>query len=239
MPPASTTDLTAVIVMDRVAALMNDAAKTSYTYTAQLPYLNMALDELQELFELNNIPVTNQTAAFITVPIGIKAINPEIGYPPNTPPNYPRDLVEIQGLYERLGGTVDPFIPMTQREFLPHAIDDLPTQSLTYWIWQDQRIKFIGALADREVKIDYIKTIFPREVVASSSIGIINAKGFLYYRTAALCSMFIGENASRGEELNGLATLSLDRITGISIKGKQAIMTRRRPFMAGYKTRGF
>lgn len=236
---ASTTDLTAAQVMDRSASLMNDTPKTVYTYVAQLPYLNMAVDELQEIFELNNIPITNQTSAFILVPVGTTQINPLTGYPPNTAPNYPNDLVEIQGLYERQAGSNDPYIPMTQREFLPHAIDNLPTESLVYWIWQDQRIKFIGALLPREVKLDYIKKIFPNEMVSSSAIGVINARGFLYYRTAALCSLFIGENASRATELNGFATLALDRITGISIKGKQAIMTRRRPFMAGYKSRGF
>jgi len=236
----STTDLTAAQVMDRSASLMNDTAKTVYTYVAQLPYLNMAVDELQEIFELNNIPVTNQTQSPpITVAAGIIVINPLIGYPPNTAPNYPIDLVDIQGLYERLAGSTEPFIPMTQREFLPHSLDNLPTESLGYWIWQDQRIKFIGSSIAREVKIDYIKKIFPDELVSSSAIGIINARGFLYYRTAALCSQFIGENSSRASELNTFATLALDRITGIGIKGKQAIMTRRRPFMATYKSRGF
>jgi len=234
----STTDLTAAQVMNRSASLMNDTAKTVYTYVAQLPYLNIAVDELQELFELNNIPVTNQTTAFIAVPAGVVQIEPIENAGPGIV-TYPNDLVEIQGLYERLGGSTEPFIPMTQREFLPHSLDNLPTESLGYWIWEDQKIKFIGALLPREVKLDYIKKLFPDELNASSAIGIINARGFLYFRTAALCSQFIGENTTRATELNNFATLALDRITGIGIKGKQAIMTRRRPFMATYKSRGF
>lgn len=235
----ATTELTAAQVMDRSASLMNDTPKSTYTYVAQIPYLNMAIDELQEYFELNNVPITNQTSVVIQVNVGVTQINPKVGYPPNTFPTYPADLVEIQGLYERLKTSNEPFVPMTQREFLPHLLDDLPVSSLIYWIWQDQRIKFIGATTNRDVKLDYIKKIFPDQLVETSSIGIINARSFLYFRTAALCSQFIGENPTRASELNTFAVAALERVTGISVKGKQSIITRRRPFMASYKTRGY
>ena len=52
---STTADLTAAQVMDASASMLNDTAKTSYTYVAQIPYLNMALRELQEFFELNNV----------------------------------------------------------------------------------------------------------------------------------------------------------------------------------------
>lgn len=236
----ATTDLTAAQVMNRAASLMNDTAKTTYTFTAQLPYLNMAFDELQEYFEWNNIPITNQTTSpAINIPIGTIVINPVHGWPPNDAPNYPHDLVEIQRLWERLAGSTDPFLPMTRREFLPHMLDDIQVDSLTFWIWQDQRIKFVAAQTAREVKIDYIKTLFISELEASSSIGVINARSFLYYRTAALCSQFIGENKTRADDLNNFAIMALDRVMGISTKGRQAITTRRRPFMANYRMRGY
>lgn len=231
----ATTSLTAALVMDRSASLMNDTAKTVYTYVAQLPYLNMAADELEEAFELNNIPITNETSAVINVDIGVVIIGP-VGI---TIPFYPTNLIEIQQIWERLQGSTDPFIPMTRKEFLPHTLDDLPIDSLVYWIFQNQRIKFIGALTDREIKLDYIKALIPEELIATSSIGIINARSFLYFRTAALCSQFIGENKTRADELNNFAMLALDRSMGISTKGRQAITTRRRPFMAAYKSRGF
>lgn len=226
--------------MDKAASLMNDTAKTQYTYVAQLPYLNMAFDELQESFELNNIPVTNQTTSpIIVVPIGTLMIGPVDGIGATGPPNYPVDLVEIQGVYERLTGSNDPFVPVHQREFLPHALDNLPAEALQYWIFQDQRIKFVGALTSRDVVIDYIKAIFPNDITVSTVIGVINARSFLYYRTAALCSQFIGENKTRADDLNTMAMLALDRVTGIGVKGKQSIMTRRKPFMGAYKRRSF
>lgn len=225
--------------MDKAASLMNDTAKTTYTYTAQLPYLNMAFDELQEMFELNNIPTTNKTSAAITVPIGTTAIGPIDGEGMTVAPNYPIDLVEIQGLYERLSGSSDPFVKVTQLEFLPHSIDVMPVAAIQYWSFENQQIRIIAALTARQVKLDYVKTLFQDDLTSASVIGIINARSFLYYRTAALCSQFIGENEHRASQLNSFAELAVDRATGISIKGKQAITTRRRPFMSSYKRRSF
>lgn len=225
--------------MDAAASLMNDTAKTVYTYTAQMPYLNMALRELQEHFQLNNIPVSNETSAGITVPIGTTEITPVDGTGSGGSLHYPSDLIEIQGIYERLSGTTNPFIPLIKREFLPHPVDDLPSESLMYWIWEGQVIKFIGATTEREVKLDYIKTVFPRVVNSADKLGVINAETFLFYRTAALCTRFIGENPDRSGELNDLAILALDRVTGIESKARQSINTRRKPFMAAYKRRSF
>jgi hypothetical protein len=234
-----TSSYTASDVMDKVAALMNDVAKTAYTYTAMQPYLNMALDELQESFQLNNIPIYNATTASIIIPVGTKAINAVDGPGVGTTPLLPADIIEIQGMYERLSGSNDPYIPMVPREFLPHALDDLPTEALQYYSYQGQRILFIGALTPRDVKIDYIKAIITADTIPTTVIGVIDAKSFLYYRTAALCSQFIGENATRAAELNSNAVMSLDRVTGIGVKGKQSIQTRRRPFMSAYKRRSF
>lgn len=234
------TSLTAASIMNSVASLMNDTARTTYTYDAQMPYLNMALVELQESFQQNNIPVTNETSSSpITIAIGIKEVGPFDGIGAGVTPTYPQDLVEIQGIYERLAGTTNSYIPLVKREFLPHAINDIPSESLLYWIWEGQRIRFIGATTPREIIIDYIKTIFPKITNQAAVLGVINAETFLFYRTAGLCSQFIGENKSRADELNLFASLALDRVTSIGTKAKQSINTRRRPFMAAYKRRTF
>src|SRR5260221_12044407 len=132
------TSLTAANVMDKAASLMNDTLKTVYTYAAQMPYLNMALNELEEHFQLNNIPVTDKTSDSITVPIGTTEISAFDGIGVGVAPTYPQDLVEIQGLYERLSGTANSFTPVVKKDFLPHALDGLPTSSLQFWSWQNQ-----------------------------------------------------------------------------------------------------
>jgi hypothetical protein len=68
---------------------------------------------------------------------------------------------------------------------------------------------------------------------------MINSRSYLSYKTAALCAMFIGENESRAKILNDQADEAMERLEGISNKGRQQIMTRHRPFRAAYKSRGY
>lgn len=228
------TSLTAASVMDSSASLMNDTAKTVYTYVAQIPYLNMALIELSGHFQLNNIPVTNETSAAITIPIGTTEICAFDGVGAGPLPHYPQDLIEIQELGERTSGSGDKFSPVSKRESLSNLT---PSDVIRIWAWEGQKIKFAAVTAVREVELKYIKTLFLKVTNQAQVLGVIDAEAFLYYKTAALCSMFIGENESRAEALNGLAIQALDTALGIGTKSKQNIVTRRKPFMSSYKRR--
>ena len=212
-------------VMDASASLLNDTARSMFTYAVQLPYLNIALGELRESLEQNNVQVTDSTNTSVLVPIGTTQI------PLSQLPN---DLIEIQQLYERTEGeTNQDYIPMTRLEFLPPY--EVQTTDLIYWTWQNQTINFIGALSARQLRIDYVSDQLPKIIDPTDPISVINAKTFLIYRNAALCAEFIGENATRATSLNNDAQLAYDRFMSINVKGKQAIATRRRPFMASWR----
>lgn len=218
-------------IMNRSAVLLNDSTLSSFTYVAQIPYLNMAIDELQEILEENNVPITNKVSSILSIVVGITTINS------TTTPALPTDLIEIQALYERLSGTTDSFLPMERREFLPEITTI--TSELQYWAWIGEEIKFIGANTNRDVKIEYVASKITAVTSSTNTIAVINSKSFLAYRTAALCAAFIGENPNRSAELNVHAQNAIERMVNISTKSRQAIVTRRRPFMASYKNRGF
>jgi hypothetical protein len=229
-------DLTAAQVMAKSASLLNDTARTNYTYAAQLPYLQIALQELQEMFELNGIPVTQLTSAVIQINAGVtEIVYNAAGTPTN--PSLPDDFVEPQQLWERLRDT-NPYAPMFRRDYLPHGVEDIQRNSFIYFVWQDQKIIVLPSIQNNDIKIDYIKQLFENLVDENSLINIVNARTFLEYRTAALCAEFIERNLTSAGGLNNYAVLGLDRVTGISSKSKQTIMTRRRPFRSGYKRRG-
>lgn len=233
-------DLLGADVMAISASLLNDTARTNYTYAAQSPYLRIALQELRELFELNNIPVTQLTSPVIQVNAGVTSIDYNA---PGTPtqPALPNDFVEAQQLWERARDT-DPFIPMTRRDYLPHSLEGVDVNQFIYWVWEAQAIKFLPANQNNDIKIDYIRQLFPdagSPVDENTQINVVNAATFLEYRTAALCAEFIERNLTSSNGLNSYAVLGLDRVTGISSKSKQTIMTRRKPFRAGYKRRGW
>ncbi len=218
------------------ASLMNDTAQTVYTDAAQLPYLNMALDDLQEIFELNNIPVTNEKSSALTVAAGVTVIAFS-----GTTPTLPAGLIEIQQLWERTTGVI-PWVPMTRKEFIPNSREDQNITQFLIWSWIDQEIRLVESTASNDLKIDYIKSIFATPIAIGDiavDLPIINVKQYLGFRTGALCAMFIAENETRAGVLNGEAELALDRELGIPIKGRQAITTRRQPFQSRYRRGGY
>ena len=236
----SAVDLIGGNIMDVSASLLNDTAKTVYTYTAQKPYLRLALQELRELYELNNIPVTQATSVVVQINAGVTAIvYNATGTPTN--PKLPDDLVEPAQLWERARG-IDPYVPMSKRDYLPHDLEGVQANCFIYYTWNGQQIEVLPANQNNDIKIDYIKQMFPDAGAAideNTSIAVVNAASFLEYRTAALCAEFIERNSTSSNSLNASALLAIDRATGIGVKGKQNIMTRRRPFRAAYKKRGW
>lgn len=230
----STSDLTAEQVMDGSAALLNDTAQSVYTDTIQIPYLNLALDELQEIFQLNNIPATDEQSAVINVPSGFTAIKFNV----TNGPQLPSDLVEPLKLWEREEDT-DPFVPMTRVNSFPHELEGNEITQFQWYKWEAQEIRFLEANRDNDIKMDYTRRLFVPIVVKENPINIINAKTFLEYRTAGLCAEFIGENKTRASDLNVFASLAIDRATGIGTKGRQASIVRHRPFRSSYKRRSY
>ena len=128
---------------------------------------------------------------------------------------------------------------MSRRDYIPHQFEGTTTSKFSFYVWENQIIKFLPSNQSNDIKIDYIKDIFTPLVDETSLINVINAATFLEYRTAGLCAEFIERNLASANSLNTYAIMALDRATGIGVKGKQTILTRRRPFRAAYKKRGF
>jgi hypothetical protein len=199
----------------------------------------MSLDELQEIFEQNNIPSTNEVSAVLTIPASALPGVTTISF--STVPALPSNLIDIQQVWERLTNT-DPFFPMTRVDFLPHYLEGILVSQLQYWAWINQTIQVPNSEQSNDIKLDYIKSIFATPILINqinTNLGTQykNVKMYLGYKTAALCSMYIGENETRASTLNNQAEEALSRSLGISIKGQQSINTRRRPFRASYKRR--
>src|SRR5215831_14484186 len=207
----SASDVVGANIMDVSAALLNDSAKSVYTYAAQSPYLRLALQELREIFELNNIPVTQSTSAVIQIDAGVTLI-----------------------LYNASGTSTNPK--------LPDDMEGIQTSEFIYYTWNSQQIEVLPSTQNNDIKIDYIKQMFPNAnatVDQTTQINVVNCMTFLQFRVAALCAEFIERNESTAQAQNSMAVLALDRATGIGVKGKQNIQTRRRPFRAAYKRRGY
>lgn len=227
---------TPTAIMADVASLMNDTARDDYTDAAVLPYFNMALRILQETYELNNIPITDETSDILIVPKGVDVISFQ-----GTNPTLPTDLVEIQQLWESPSG-LNEFQPMDRQEYIPHYLEDGQAISqFLIWAWKNNSINLIAANQAIDLKIDYVKSLFPtitaNDVANDIGVRFVNIYSYMMFQTAAICAMFIAENPERAEALEKEADDALERSMGISTKGKQSIVYRRRPFRSAYKMR--
>ena len=223
-------NFTAGDVMSAVRSLLNDSAGQYYTNTVQIPYLKIALSELREYLELSNSPVTNYVEAILTIPAGTTLISYI------TTPALPSDLIEIRQLWYRPTGT-GPYVPLRQREFLPHWQDGQDLYSFLYWAWYDNALHLPASSQINDLKLDYMRQI-DNVVDENSQLSLINGQSFLNYRTAALCARYVKRDKEAADDMDINAQTSLDRTVAIESKGKQAIQTRRRPFRQGYKNRG-
>ena len=223
-------------VMDLAAAAMNDVDKTNYTYEVQIPYLKMALQELQEIYELNNLQTVQNSSAAIDIPA---TTDPDVSvvtvkFNQINAPKLPDNLIEPSRLWERNLDT-NPWVPMVRKEYIPAELEGIFTNQFIYWIWQSNELKFLASNQDNQIRIDGIFSLFPKYVTQNTIIPVINGLNFLQFRVAGLMSELIENNQVRASTNNSNASLSLDRITGITIKSKQNIVARRRPFRQSYK----
>ncbi len=234
----ATVNLLSGEVMDFAAARLNDASRQIYTYTRQLPFLNIALAELQEIYQANNIPVTDQTSTVIDVDSAASGFV-EVTFEPDTPPvpapDYlPDDLLEIKVLWESPRG-LNQWTPVNRVDTLPqYQIGQQINQFLIYQ-WATNAIKLLASNADNDLKIDYIRSLFTAVADENTDLLVQNSLTFLGNRTASLVASDIEENQERANRLYGDALGGLDRSLTIPTKGRQRITIRRRPFRGRYK----
>jgi hypothetical protein len=217
--------MTAADVMNSSAALLNDVALTIFTYGVQIPFLNIAIGELQEGMQQFSVPAANKLSDPIVINIGVDNIG-------GTGPALPTDLLEPQGIMERVNGSSDAYTALTKQEFL--VFSAVPVGTLNVWTWQEQIIKFVGSTVARQIRINYIRTVLTPVTASTDVITLFNSQTFLAFRTAALCAQFIGENKERADELNNFAINAANRFIDINSKGDRDFV-RRKPFMTVFK----
>ena len=229
----ATVNLTGTQVANFAAARLNDASQQLYTDAVQLPFLNIALAELQEIYEANNIPVTDQTSAVINVPLAAAGLV-TIGYTGTAGRILPSDLIEPKVVWESPEG-LNQWTPMNRLDYLPqYQIGQQIGQLLNYQ-WATNAIKVLAANADNDIKLDYVRNLFTELTDITTDLLVQNSLSFLGNRVASLVASDIEENEERAQRLYGDALGGLDRALTIPTKGRQRITTRRRPFRARYK----
>ena len=241
MADTSTVNLTGQQVITFAAARLNDASQQLYTNAVCLPFLNIALDELQLKYQANNIPVTDETSAIIEVDAvltpGILEIPFNITGATGVPDFLPDDMDELKVVWESPRG-LNQWLRMTKLDYLPEYQINAQISNFVWYQWATNALKVIAANADNDIKLDYTRRLFTEITDVTDDLLVQHSLSFLGNRVASLIAYDIEENKERGDRLyqdaygEGL-TMALQ----IPTKGRQRITVRRKPFRAGYKNR--
>jgi len=210
-------------VMQAAAALMNDPARTLYSYTVQLPFLKMAMQELEQAMDLFDNPYNLSIDAAIDVAANATLLT------------LPASFFLPISLMERPDGSTSDadWSPMTEISTIDasDSVSSVPTTTLTGWIFRDGNVVFVPvATTAREVKLKYWRMILVTITDESYVENYIGANNFLAYRTAALLATFINKDEFRANSLNGNADSALDMLVSLYTKNGQGIRVRRKPF---------
>lgn len=217
---------TAGSVMDLVASLMNDSAKTYFGYSVQLPYLKMAQQELDQQLNLNECPLNLISEYESTVTAGTLSLS------------LPTSFFLPVSLKERATTSTSEadYVDMTEVA----NVNDLSleqTTTLIYWDFRHNCINFVGSTVGRQVRLYYW-----RQATAVSDSGDIllqaGANNFLAYKTGALVARFIRKQNEIADNLELQAAQALDLLLSVLVKNTQGVRVRRLPFRRSGLGRG-
>ena len=231
MPVVGTTAYnTAGQITALVRSLLNDAAGNLFTDAVLLPYVNSGYRKAQRA--LANI----QSGSFLTdnvllvVPaVTVVDASAQVSITDATaPPNQlPPDLLVPVKLWERVNGSSDDFIEMT--DLTDH--DGLPSepqsQMLRYWEWRADGLYFLGATQDTQIRLRYQKS-YPDMTDATSPVLVRNAQEALAYAAAAMAGAARG--APQAERWDAAAADALEDLIVRAAQREQQTGRRRRPF---------
>jgi hypothetical protein len=200
--------------------LLNDDAGLVWSHAVLMPKIVLAHNEMRSKLILNGIAVTYESTALITIPAGQL----------NMGMDQPADLINPIKLNEiSPGDDISNAIPMERCDFIPDLDQEV---TLRYWAWIQQQIVFLGATADRQVQLYYLRDLVaPKNV--TDPLVLLQSETYLGARTAALCR----PGTPQYVQFSQIAENSLSSIVRTEVKRSQNLPVRRRPFSWSIKNR--
>ena len=204
-------------IMDQSAALLNDAAKTLYSYVAQLPYLKKAAEDLELiLIALGSSGLQRAESAALPV-VANTADQVLAGVPTNL-------FIPIN-VWERKSGSTDEWDLMVEEEWEENVAQGT---TLGSWTFRNNTIILPPVSENREVKIDYWRQL-TAITSENTSAEVVGSKTYLAAKTAELCARYIGENVERADALLNVEVIPCrERLESIYVKNAQSLRVRRR-----------
>jgi len=203
-------------ILTDAAALLNDSSQTTWDSNTLFPYFKKAYKEIIRALEINGAAVLKEVSALTTVLANATSITTIT------------DIRVPLTLWERASGSSDVFARMAELAWEPEIEK---TSELRFWAWREATIVFPGATTDRQVKLNYIKTL-DAPSATNSTIIIPEAEIFLTARTAALAAALSGGNMERASALSQDADIAKFEFLTLQVQTTQGLPVRKKGYRA-------
>ena len=194
---------------------------------------------IQDNYILENLPV-------VSGPLGPSQPDPTVqqwlsyngfwdGSVLHTNLTLPQDLFKPLKLWERTSNTTDTFTQMNEVQ------DGLPpreqTGRLVQWEWRADRINFVGAVGNRDIRIRYEGTFpqffSPQMDFRSTYVPIMDCQDFVAYRTAEKVTLALGGNPGVVAVLKQNADDAIMLLRNEEVRRMQRVTYHRRAYDDG------
>lgn len=192
----------------------NDVNANEATDTILLSHLRTAVRNLHTTLEANGMQCINEETTKI-IPAGTEEYFP-----------LPADLVIPSEVFERQANTTDEWRPINFRYNIP-VVSQGPF--LNYWTYRLDRILFLPATQDREVKLIYFKSWPLPQTTDANIIG--RSEEYLTAKVAAYYFMFVRQNPTLAKTCEDIAQSHLDDLINKQVKLMQSAPVRRKGYM--------
>ena len=198
------------------AVLMNDPNQVTWTNEVLLGVALQAYEELCNDLVANGFRLFKEITS---APLLVTAGNTTFDVPP------PNLFVPIS-MEERNGGETN-YMPMTEKVWEPSTT---PGANLQFWTFRKNQVLFIGASADKEVRVKYIANDIGVLVSENSNLTLTNGAGLLGSKIASLAATHLAKNPKDGIVKEGLYRYRLTTYIQIELGNQQANPVRRLPY---------
>jgi len=202
-------------VTKQAAVLLNDPAQVIFTDIVLLPLLSKANEELEQLLEINEVPLQKQTSIAIPVLTGVGEVD------------QPVEFVEALDLRERTMGGDTWGEEIREVDFIDP--NNNLSSNINEWCYRDSRILVNPPTSDREVLLNFIRKLTPLDT-AGASVEIYQAKPWLAARTAQLAAQNVGNNPTKADKLQVDVDRMQDILIRMLVKRNQGMGVRRKPY---------
>ncbi len=202
-------------ILDEVrSTYLNDPSGNEATDAILLSHLRTAHGLMTSELEQNKIQVINEEATKVIT------ANTNEYYP------LPSDLVVPHAMYERTPNSIEEYRPMTYRNNLPQV---QTISFLEYWTYRVDRIFFVPAQVDREVKLIYSKSYPVPQTIDANLIN--RSQNFLAAATASIYLKFVRQNQVLSDAAKDIAQSHMEDLINVQVKLMQSEPVRRKGYM--------